>query len=63
MTRDDCKGKWALRFGEMHAVMAALRVAGNAIENSGLEEAWNESDIYGPTTTRQILEARDMKEP
>ena len=24
MTRDDCKGKWVLRLGEMHTVMAAL---------------------------------------
>ncbi len=61
MTRDDCKGKWVLRLGEMHTVMAALRAAGNAIEDSGLEEAWSEADIYGPTTTRQILEARHMK--
>ncbi|KAL8565605.1 hypothetical protein ACOMHN_060346 [Nucella lapillus] len=61
MTRDDCKGKWVLRLGEMHTVMAALRAAGNAIEDSGLDEAWSEADIYGPTTTRQILEAKHMK--
>jgi len=39
----------------------ALRAAGNAIEDSGLDEAWSEADIYGPTTTRQILEAKHMK--
>ena len=61
MTRDDCKGKWVLRLGEMHTVMAALRAAGNAVEDSGLDEAWSEADIYGPTTTRQILEAKHMK--
>ena len=61
MSRDDCKGKWVLRLGEMHTVMAALRAAGNTIEDSGLDEAWNEADIYGPTTTRQILEAKHMK--
>ena len=50
-----------LRLGEMHTVMAALRTVGNAIEDSGLEDAWSEADIYGPTTTRQILEAKHMK--
>ncbi len=38
--------------------MAALHAAGNAIEDSGLEEVWSEADSFGPTTTRQILEAR-----
>ena len=35
MTRDNCKGKWVLQLGEMHTVMAALRAAGNAKEDSG----------------------------
>lgn len=61
MTRDDCKGQWVLRLGEMHTVMAALRAAGNIIEDSGFDDAWIEADIYGPTTTRQILEAKHMK--
>ncbi len=38
----------------MHTVTAALRAAGNAIEDSELEEAWCEADIYRPTTTRQM---------
>jgi len=37
MTRDDCKGKWLLRLGVMR--MAALRAVGDAIEDSGLDEA------------------------
>jgi len=61
MTRDDCKGKWVLRLGEMHTVMAALRAVGNAIEDSGLDEAWSGADIYGSITTRQILEVKHMK--
>ena len=61
MTRDDCKGKWVLTLGEMHTMLAALRTCGNAIEDSGLDEAWSEADIYGPTTTRQIIEAKHMK--
>ena len=45
----------------MHTVMVALRAVGSAIEDSGLDEAWCEADIYGPVTTRQILEAKHMK--
>ena len=33
----------------------------SAIEDSGLDAAWSEADIYDPTTTRQILEAKHMK--
>lgn len=62
MARDDCKGKWVLRLGEMHTVMTALRAAGNTIEDSGLDEAWNEADIYGPTTTMQIIEEKTHEE-
>ena len=35
MIRDNCKGKWVLRLREMHKVMATLRAAENAIEDSG----------------------------
>ncbi len=45
----------------MHTVMAVLRAAGNAIEDSRLDKAWGEADIFGPTTTRQIREAKNMK--
>ena len=45
ITRDNCKGNWVLRLGEMHTVMAALRPAGNAIEDSRLEQAWNKADV------------------
>ena len=54
MSRDECKGKWVLILGEMHTVMAALRAAGNAIEDSGLDEAWFEADIYVPTMTKKF---------
>ena len=52
IARDDCKGKWMLKLGEMLAELAALRAAGNAIEDSGPDETWSEADIYGPTTSR-----------
>ena len=45
----------------MHTVMAALWPVGNVIEDSGLDEAWSKADIYGLTTTRQILDAKHMK--
>ena len=38
--------------------MAAL---GTAIEGSGLDDCWVESDMYGPATVRQILECGHMK--
>ena len=56
MAREDCRGKWILRVGELHTVMAALRTAGSFID-----DAWVEADLYGPTTTRQILECNHMK--
>ena len=37
---DDCKGKWILRLGEVHTVIAELRALGNAIEYSVLGEAY-----------------------
>ena len=61
MSRDDCKGKWILRLGEMHTDIAALRAVGDTIEDSGLDDAWVEADLYGPTTSRQIIEAKHMK--
>ena len=45
----------------MRALMAALRAAGNAIKDSRLDDSWSEADIYGPTTSSQILETQHMK--
>ena len=42
-------------------VMAALRAVGYFVEDSGIDDAWISADIYGPLTTRQILEAKHMK--
>ncbi len=41
--------------------MAAMHAAGNVIKDSGLDEAWSEADIYGPTTARRIPEIKHMK--
>ena len=51
-----------LRIGEFHTVLCTLRALGSTIESSGIdEEAWVDADLYGPTTTRQILEGKHMK--
>ena len=49
------------RLGELHTVMAALRALGTSIENSGIDDAWIESDVYGSSTVRQILQCSHYK--
>ena len=41
--------------------MAALRALGTSIENSGIDDAWLDADIYGPATIRQILKCSHYK--
>ena len=55
MACDDLK-HIILRPGELHILMAQLRTIGAFIENSGIDIAWIESDLYGPNTVKQILE-------
>ena len=40
--------------------MASLRVLDTSIENSGIDEAWIEADVYG-SATRQILQCKHYK--
>ncbi len=54
-SRPNLKKEVVPRLGELHAVMAALRALGTSIENSGIDDAWIEADVYGSVTTRQIL--------
>ena len=42
-------------------MMAQLRTIGAFIENSGLGMCWVESDLYGPSTVRQILGGNHVK--
>lgn len=51
----DLKGKIVSRRGQLHVVMAAQRNVGSPIENSDIDDAWLEADVYGPSTTRQII--------
>lgn len=41
--------------------MAALRALGTSIENSGIDDAWIEADVYDSATTRQILKCAHYK--
>ncbi|KAJ8364290.1 hypothetical protein SKAU_G00131210 [Synaphobranchus kaupii] len=59
--RPDLKRTVVPRLGELHAVMAALRALGTSIENSGIDDAWIEADVYGPATMRQILKCTHYK--
>ena len=60
MTRQDLE-HIILRPGELHIVMAQLRTIGAFIENSGPDMCWVESDLYGPSTVKQILGGSHVK--
>lgn len=47
--------------GELHILMAELRSIGAFIEDGGLDMSWIEADIYGPSTTKQILDGNHIK--
>ena len=60
-THPDLKDNVMPRLGELHVVMCALRALGASIENSEIDDAWIEADVYGPSTTRQILKCTHYK--
>ena len=60
MTRQDL-GHIIHRSGELHIVIAQFRTIGAFIENSGLDICWVESDLYGPSTMKQILGGNHVK--
>ena len=60
MTRQDLE-HIVLCPGELHIVMAQLRTIGAFIEDSGLDMCWVESDLYGPSTVKQILGGNHVK--
>ena len=60
MARDDLN-HIILRPGELHIVMAQLRSIGAFIENSGIDMAWVESELYGPSTVKQIIDGKHVK--
>ena len=50
-----------LRPGELHIVMAMLRTIGAYIDSSGIDMCWIESELYGPSTVKQILDGNHVK--
>ena len=60
MARDDLK-HLILRPGELHIVMAMLRTISSYIENSVIDMCWIESELYGPSTVKQILDGKHVK--
>ena len=50
-----------LRPGELHIVMAMLRTIGAYIDSSGINMCWIESELYGPSTVKQILDGNHVK--
>ena len=60
MTRQDL-GHIIHRPGEVHIVIDQLRTIGAFIENSGLDMGWVESNLYGPSTVKQILGGNHVK--
>ena len=49
------------RLGELHIVFAKLKAPGKYINNSGLEQAFAEAEIYGPATNEQIKHDKHIK--
>jgi len=50
-----------LRPGELHVVMAMLRTIGSYIDSSGIDMWWIESELYVPSTVKQILDGKRVK--
>ena len=46
---------------ELHIVMAMLRTIGAYIDSSGIDMCWIESELYGPSTVKQILDGNHVK--
>ena len=47
-----------LRPGELHIVMAMLRTINAYIDGSGIDICWIESELYGPSTVKQIPDGK-----
>ena len=60
MANKDCQGKWVLKPGELHIIIAQLRTIGDFIHGSGIPGLWIESNLYGTATARQIIEGKHV---
>jgi len=59
--RPDVYSNYVFWLGEFHAVLSFLCATGSFIENSVIDDAWVQSDIYSLDTCKQILEGKHMK--
>ena len=55
--RDEIDRQFVFRMGELHIVFAFLKCIGN----SGLDEIFVESGIYGPQTLEQMKGGKHLK--
>ena len=57
----ELRGKYILRLGELHVVFAHLRAIGHFIGNSGIDDIWIETEVFGPNHIKSILACTHMK--
>jgi len=57
----DIFNNFVFRLGELHIVFAMLKVLGKFIDGSGIDRLFIESDIYGETSLKQLIEEKPMK--
>ena len=55
------RDNFIFHLGELHIVFAMVKVLGKYIIDSGLDNKFTETGIYGPTTFGQIIEGKHMK--
>ena len=55
------RDNFIFRLGELHTLFAMLKVLRRNIIDSGLDNIFIETRIYGPTTFGQIIEGKHMK--
>ena len=52
---DQYRHKWIFSPGAFHIILCVLRCLGRTVEGSGLDEAWQEANLYSSVTVSQII--------
>ena len=60
-SKTEISNTFLLCLGELHVVFAMLKVLGKYINNSGLDQAFAEAEIYGLATIEQIKHGKHME--
>ena len=60
-SRKEISDDVVFRLGELHSEFAMLKSIGKYIDNSGLDQAFIEAEIYGNATIEQIKGGKHMK--